>query len=537
MDAFSASGKPPRKLPVPDRDVGDSSVGLCATCRHARVIRSAKGSVFYSCELSRTDPCFVKYPRLPVLTCQGHALAFPPPPEQGNRTVRRVGTNQMRDLIRNELGEITASARDLSDTVRETIRPRSSGGTASASGLMDPVRFKRFLIALLKILIAIELISALEKGTEGKGWGQFGFDLVVAGVLYLLWDRITKLISEKKEETARKMKEEEHSIRLWDALTFSLLWSDEIYKDIPADRRRLVVITFTLIAIGLVAAFLGLGGGLMPLVISGTLVLAAVNLLAWVVSSEREEKETLQTELKLAHDVQVSLMPTSCPPIVGFEISGQSLAAREVGGDHFDYGFLGEKGGLFGISVFDVSGKGLHAAMSAVFTSGAFVSEARRSDSPAQILSRMNSSVHRYSQRGHFVAFLLAAIDPERKVMTFTNAGQMKPLLRSSSGTAWLDAAGVTFPLGMMESTRYAERTVPLHPGDVLILLTDGLTEAMNTTMESYGDERFSRFVGRLAVTNMSASQIVEAITNDIRVFVGGAPQHDDMTMVVAKVL
>jgi serine phosphatase RsbU (regulator of sigma subunit) len=216
------------------------------------------------------------------------------------------------------------------------------------------------------------------------------------------------------------------------------------------------VISFTLIALGLVAAFLKLGGGLMPLVISGTLVLAAVNLLAWVVSSERGEKETLQTELKLAHDVQISLMPKSCPPVEGFDIAGQSIAAKEVGGDHFDYCYSGNR--AFGVSIFDVSGKGLHAAMSAVFTSGGFVSETKHSASPAEVLTRLNVSVYNHSQRGHFVAFLFAVLDLDKKTATFSNAGQMKPLLRTADEVTWLDSIGVTFPLGMTEFTNYHER-------------------------------------------------------------------------------
>jgi serine phosphatase RsbU (regulator of sigma subunit) len=442
----------------------------------------------------------------------------------------------VHQYLKKEVSEMAESAKDLSATVKETLRPPPSNGSPLVSGLMDPVRFKRFLITLLKLLIIIELVSALSKGAEGGGWGQFGFDLIVAGILYLMWEKITTLIKEKKEETARKMKEAGHTIPLWDALTFSLLWSDEIYQDIPADRRRLVVISFTFIGLGLVAAFLKLGGGLMPLVISGTLVLAAVNLLAWVVSSERGEKETLQTELKLAHDVQTSLMPKSCPPVEGFDIAGQSIAAREVGGDHFDYCFVGTGGRVFGISVFDVSGKGLHAAMSAVFTSGAFVSEAKRSESPAEILTRLNASIYKHSQRGHFVAFLFAVLDLDKHIVIFSNAGQMKPLLRTGNDVLWLDSVGVTFPLGMTEHTEYQERSVALHGGDVLILLSDGLTEAMNLSKEMYSGERLAEFVNRLAVGNLSAEQIVEAVNNDIRAFVGTAPQHDDMTMVVVKV-
>lgn len=450
--------------------------------------------------------------------------------------MRSAASAEVKGFLRKEVNGMAESARDLGSTVRSTFRPPTSGSTPEISGLMDPVRFKRFLITLLKFLIVIELVSAFSKGTDGRGWGQFGFDLVVAGILYLMWDKIRTLVKEKKEETARKMKESGHTIPLWDALTFSLLWSDEIYQDIPADRRRLVVISFTLIAFGLVAAYLSLGGGLMPLVISGTLVLAAVNLLAWVVSSERGDKEALQTELKLAHDVQSSLMPKSCPPVEGFDITGVSFAAQEVGGDHFDFCYLDGGTRAFGVSIFDVSGKGLHAAMSAVFTSGSFVSETNHSSSPAAVLTRLNTSVYNHSQRGHFVAFLLVVLDLEQKTATFSNAGQMKPLLRTGGDVCWLDSVGVTFPLGMLEDTSYQEKMVPLRSGDVLILLTDGLTEAMNAGNEQYGTDRLAAFVGRLSVENMSAQQIAGEVNSDIHAFVGSAPQHDDMTMVVVNV-
>jgi serine phosphatase RsbU (regulator of sigma subunit) len=445
--------------------------------------------------------------------------------------------NSVRDFLRAEADELYASARDLGDTVRETVRPHVTPKHTTTTGLLDPIRFKRFLVTLTKVLIAIELLSALHNGMQGAGWGQFGFDLIVAGILYMMWENITRIVKEKKEETARKMREVADAIPLWDALTFSLLWGDEIYEDIPEDRRRLVVISFTLISLGIVAAFLNLGNGLMPLVVPAVLVLAAVNLLAWVVSSERGEKEALQTELKLAHDVQIALMPKACPPVEGFEIAGQSVAAKEVGGDHFDFHFVGMEHRLFGINVFDVSGKGLHAAMSAVFTSGAFVSEVGRSESPADILTRLNTSIYRYSRRGHFVAMLFSLLDLDTKTLLFSNAGQTKPILRRGPDVLWLDSNGVTFPLGMKEFTTYENQSLQLMSGDLLILLTDGLTEAMNLFHDSFGNERLLAFVGSLAMENLSAQQIVDAITNEIGKFVGTAPQHDDMTMVVVKVL
>ncbi len=275
----------------------------------------------------------------------------------------------------------------------------------------------------------------------------------------------------------------------------------------------------------------------MSLIVAGALVLAAVNLLGWVVSRERVEKETLQTELRLARDVQLSLMPKQAPVLVGFDIAGLSLPAREVGGDHFDYVPMGEDGMLQGLTVFDVSGKGMQAAMSAVFTSGAFVSEARRSRSPAEILARLNRSVYRYSMRGHFVAFLCAVIDREERMLSFANAGQPKPVLwRSGTGTL-LEASGVTFALGMTDNAVYTDRQVPLESGDVLLFLSDGLTEAMNPARETLGNEGLQGILSARVPAGASAGDLLAAVIRDVQRYASGAPQHDDMTAVAVKVL
>jgi sigma-B regulation protein RsbU (phosphoserine phosphatase) len=318
---------------------------------------------------------------------------------------------------------------------------------------------------------------------------------------------------------------------------FSLLWTDRIYENVPRDRLRLIVISYTLIALGLVAAFVKIGSGLMPLVVSGSLVLGAVNLVTWIISLERGEKESLQTELKLAHDVQVSLMPKSDPSVPGFDIAGTSVPAANVGGDLFDYSSLGVNGDVFGISVFDVSGKGMQAAMSAVFTSGAIAGETGKSASPATILTRLNKSIFAHSRRGHFVAFLLAALDAEKRMLTFANAGQTKPLLKSGVGLTWLDPSGVRFPLGMKEDSVYGERTVSLARGDLLFMLTDGFTEAMNNQQEVFGTERIEEVLRQPDIDALPARDIIDRLTVAVRGHAGEAPQHDDMTMVVVKVL
>jgi sigma-B regulation protein RsbU (phosphoserine phosphatase) len=307
-------------------------------------------------------------------------------------------------------------------------------------------------------------------------------------------------------------------------------------RDIPKDRSRLIVISYTLITIGLVAAFFQIGSGLMPLVITGALIMAAVNLVIWVVSLEREEKESLQTELRLAHEVQMSLMPKSRPRVPGFDIAAIARPAREVGGDLFEYSSVGEENGGFGVAVSDVSGKGLQAALAAVFTSGAFATEVRRTASPAEILTRMNRVVFSHSRRGQFVAFLLAVFDRSEMKAVFANAGQTKPLLLSGGTTQWIDAVGVRFPLGMQPDSAYQERSVPLRSGDILLLMTDGITDAMNTAREPFGLERIEQFLIQPGQGSRSAQELVDQLAAAVRLHVGSAPEHDDMTLVAVKV-
>lgn len=402
--------------------------------------------------------------------------------------------------------------------------------------MIDPIRFKRLLIQILKLLVIIELVQALMLGLAGDGWARFGNDLVIAGILYISWDRITALLRERKALARERIERAGADLRVRDALLFSVLWSDEITAEIPEDRRRMVIAAYTLIAVGLVLAFVQIGTGLMPLVISGVVVLGGVNLLAWLVSLEREGKETLQTELRLAHEVQVSLMPEKQPELAGFDIAGMSVPAQEVGGDLFDFASSDRMEGLC-ISVVDVSGKGMQAAMAAVFTSGALASELRKSTSPAAILTDLNHAVFHHSRRGHFVAFLSGCLKPYGGVFTFANAGQTKPLLLRGTTARWLDGQGPHFPLGMQAGTVYVDCGVELQQGDILFLLTDGFTEAMNEARESFGTERVERTVTGEGIASLSAADIVKRLTDDVQLFAGTTPQHDDMTLVVIKVL
>ena len=442
--------------------------------------------------------------------------------------------------LRKEAEVIRSSVSDVVQQAKESWKEQSADTfrkKVNSPPVIDPGKFRRFILVVIKVAIILELLGAAVEGSDSGNWFRLGFDLLLAGTLYVTWDKITRITQEKKEEFRRKVEASGEHIRLWDALVFSLLWTDEIYSDIPEDRKRLVVISYTLIALGIITAFIRIGEGIMPGIISGALVLGAVNLLSWVVSRERGERETLATELKLAHDVQISLMPKSPPIVDGFDISGISIPAREVGGDHFDYAWCGGGDGRLCISVFDVSGKGMQAAMSAVFTSGAFASEVRKGGTPSEILTRLNKPIYEHTRRGHFVAFLLTQLLAGTRELLFANAGQTKPLLKSERGAQWLDSVGTHFPLGMTDGCSYQEARVQLLPGDVLVLPTDGVTEAMNVHREQYGAERFQSLIAAMNTATLTAHQIVEAAVADVRTFAGGAAQHDDITIVVVKVL
>lgn len=403
--------------------------------------------------------------------------------------------------------------------------------------MLSSLKIKSYLLTALKILVVIELIGAVTEGIHTDNWARLGSDLVLAGIVYLLWDRIRNTVLRKKDEFRRRLEAPTGEIKLWDALVFSLLWSDEIYQGIPKDRTRLILISYTLIGLGVLAGFVEIGSGLLAVIISGGLVLGAVNLLAWVVSNERGEKESLQTELRLAHDVQVSLMPTEDPRVEGFDIAGRSLPAREVGGDHFAYTDHRDDGGLFGVSVFDVSGKGMQAAMSAVFTTGALSAECEGHRSPADVLTRLNRAVYAHTKRGQFVAFLLAMIDIRSRTVTFANAGQTKPLLLSGGTVQWLNGTGVHFPLGMVSGSRYEDHVVALKQGDLLLFMTDGFTEAMGPGQEQFGTERMEELVKSFDPGRLPAESIVDMTIQAVQGFMASAPQHDDMTMVAVRVL
>lgn len=251
----------------------------------------------------------------------------------------------------------------------------------------------------------------------------------------------------------------------------------------------------------------------------------------------RVQKARIDTELKTAHDAQMSIMPQTDPDIDGFEISGICIPANEVGGDFFDYIWLDEQKTKFGITICDVSGKGMKAAMTAVMSSGMLYTKANETDSIKEIMTRVNRPLFFKTEKSMFAAMCLASINTKSKKLIYTNAGLNEPLLKRNNTIQVLKGENHGYPLGIVMECEYRETSLTLTTGDVLLLCTDGLTEAENQTEEFYGDERLRDLLLRIDTTTISAKEIKETIIKDIDAFTGSSSQSDDMTLVVVKVL
>lgn len=253
---------------------------------------------------------------------------------------------------------------------------------------------------------------------------------------------------------------------------------------------------------------------------------------------EHLEKGRMEEELKIAHDIQLSMLPDKAPEIEGFKIAAKSIPAREVGGDFYDFIEVHVDGTnkRLGIVIGDVSGKGVSAALMMAASRSIYRVLADAHPSVEDLMSMGNRLLNRDIKKGMFVALLYAELNPEGKILTLSNAGQTKPVIcpGDRSMPSFIDTDGDTFPLGIIGDCDYQEKQVPLKEGDTLVFYTDGVVEAMNSKEEMYGFDRLltSTEEGR----GLDAEAMLEKLMNDISNFVGGVEQHDDLTMVVVRV-
>jgi serine phosphatase RsbU (regulator of sigma subunit) len=243
---------------------------------------------------------------------------------------------------------------------------------------------------------------------------------------------------------------------------------------------------------------------------------------------ETLEKARMEQELRIAAEIQQALLPEPRRKGEFFEAVGQSVPCRSIGGDFFDYVDL--PNGAFGFAVGDVAGKGAPAALLTAVLQGVFASQASSGSSPSETLSRVNIALIRRAIESRFATALYAVIGPKGE-LTYCNAGHNPPMVFGKNGVQRLEKGGLI--LGLFEHATFEEDTVTLEAGDLLVAFSDGVTEALSTEGEEYGEQRLLDCVQ--ANRNKSVPELLDSIFASVREFTAGAVQSDDVTALVLR--
>ncbi len=238
----------------------------------------------------------------------------------------------------------------------------------------------------------------------------------------------------------------------------------------------------------------------------------------------------LQEEYRVAGRIQADLLPKTSPVLGGYDIAGKSVPAEEMGGDYFDFIPLGSN--KLAVSVGDVSGKGLSAALLMAHAQATVRGQTMLDPSPGACLRHVNPLLHKSTGPEKFITLFYGVLDAGTHRFSFSNAGHTLPFL-FSRGVAprRLEAGGLM--LGVQETFPYEEESIDLKPDDLLVMFSDGITEAINDHDVQFDDDRLSSVIRDH--WNEPAREIVDAILRAVREFAGGAQQTDDMTLVVLK--
>ncbi len=244
---------------------------------------------------------------------------------------------------------------------------------------------------------------------------------------------------------------------------------------------------------------------------------------------EEQEKKNLESELNMARQVQITLSPTAFAEPDHFGVSAQSIPSRYVGGDFYDLITINDGAAVFVLG--DVSGKGIAAALLAAMAQGALQAQFHSGLPLTSVISSINKLLVQRSASNKFITLFCAVLDAAGN-FSYINAGHNPPILLRTDGTIeTLTTRSVV--LGAFDFAQYQPLQTRLDPGDVVIMYTDGVTEAVNAANEMYGEERLTQLVRRH--TGLPAEEIKSMILEDVITFTSGLPQGDDITLIVLK--
>ncbi len=241
---------------------------------------------------------------------------------------------------------------------------------------------------------------------------------------------------------------------------------------------------------------------------------------------ELVEKKRLERELEIAAEVQRNILPHCFPTVPGFSFAARAQPARHVGGDFYDVRWVAE--GQLGVLMADVCGKSVHAAIFMAVTRGLFMAEALHSVSPGQVMYRVHELLLGTSgAEGMFVTAFYAIIDIASGRMRYARAGHDRPLHYHRGQVNMLPGEGRF--IGLFEKPIIEECELQLQPGDMLVLFSDGVTDALSPEREQFGIERLSDIVRERAPDGAQA--VCDAVFDRVRIFQDTASQFDDMTL------
>ena len=249
------------------------------------------------------------------------------------------------------------------------------------------------------------------------------------------------------------------------------------------------------------------------------------------------EQQKLQKELQVAQEIQQMLLPSDFPRVEGYDISSYYEAAKEVGGDLFDFVEIDDD--AVGIIVADVSGKGIPGSLIMTMIRTAIRLESRGNRNPADVLARVNRFVANDMKRGMFVTMFYIILDSRNRLIHYASAGHNPMILYrgSTDQTYYLNPSG--FPVGLqlpdinLFAKKIESESIQLKEDDILVSYTDGITEAMNNERELYHEERFLHAIR--SNSHLDVGEFVKSINGHLKDFTGGAPQNDDITYVAIK--
>lgn len=243
------------------------------------------------------------------------------------------------------------------------------------------------------------------------------------------------------------------------------------------------------------------------------------------------EKERLERELELARDLQQSILPVDFPRPAGFSFAATSRPARQVGGDFYDVISLSK--GRIGLVMADVSDKGMPSALYMALTHSLVHVEAKRRASPRQVLLAVHNFLLEMSRADMFVTVFYGILDPAESSLTYVRAGHDCPLLfeARSGACRLLTAQGML--LGMLADVTLEERSVSLEPGDMLVLYSDGVTDATSPDGEFFGIDRLREAL--CAAARTTAQEACDLVLQRVDTFRGGADPYDDIALLIVR--